>query len=203
MIGWGRGRLAGGALRVRRSAQAHQPGGVTAKVSGRRGTTPYRALPLPEKIHALIDAWIETVMDRAPESSGFEKFPLGMICTEGYGHFGLQSHDPPRRIGTHLLHRLHRHPLQLEPVPLGHDPHDRGHTGGQSRGHEIGGRKTFPLPFVVERGIRGELGAGRAVDRLAVKLTLVADGDSYRQGRISCGCRRKSGPTRPRFPGGT
>ena len=121
-------------------------------------------------------------MNGTAEGGGFEKFSLGMIGREGDGYPRLQPHNPPRRIGAHLLHRLHRHPLQLEPVPLGRDPHDRGHTGGQSRGHEIGGRKTLPLSLVIDRGIGGELGAGRTMQRFAMKLALVTDGDLDRQG---------------------
>ena len=39
---WQRFRGDGGRIARARSAQVHQPGGVVAKVSGRRGTNPYR-----------------------------------------------------------------------------------------------------------------------------------------------------------------
>ena len=82
-------------------------------------------------------------------------------------------------------------------MPFGHNPHDRCHTGRQRGGDEVGRRKTFSLPLVVDRGIGGQLGSGRAVERLAVKLPLVANGDFYGQGGSALSSARGAGP-----PGG-
>ena len=88
-------------------------------------------------------------------------------------------------------------------MAFGHDPHDGRHTGGQGSGNEIGRRKTLSFSLVVDRGVGGELGAGRTVDGLAVKLPLVADGNFYGQGGISPGRRRGSGPSRRQSREGT
>lgn len=142
-------------------------------------------------------------MDGTAQGGGFEKFPLGMIARQQNGHLGFQSHNPSRRIGAHLLHRLHQRPLQLDPVPLRHDPHDRCHTGRNGGGDEIGRRKAFPFALVIDRGIRGQFRAGWAVDRFTVKLPLVADGDFYGQGRINPDRRLGNEPNRRRRPRGT
>jgi len=164
---------------------------------------PNQNSPLPNKIDAFVDAGIQTVVDGTTKRGGFEKLPLRMIRRQGHSHLRLQPHNPPRRICAHLLHRFHRHSLQLDAMPLGHDPHDRGHTGGDGRGHQIGRREAFSLAFVVNWSVGGKLGAGRAVDRFAMKLAFVSNGDLYRQGEISCGCRPASGPKPQPLPGGT
>jgi len=179
----------------------------SGKLPFRRGHRPRPTeisnLPLPNEIHALVDPRIKAVVDGATESGGFQELSLRMIRRKGHGHFGLQPHNPPGRIRAHFLHRLHRHSLQFDAMPFCHDAHNRGHACGNGRCHQVGWRKAFPLPFVIHRGIGSQLGSGRAMNRFAVKLPLVTNGDFDRQGRISSGRRPGSGPTRRRCPKGT
>ena len=163
----------------------------------------FSRLPLPNEIHALVDPRIKAVVDWATESGGFQEFSLRMIRRKGHSHFGLQPHNPPGRIRAHFLHRLHRHSLQLDAMPFCHDSHDRGHAGGERGGHKVGWRKAFPLPFVIHGSIGGQLGSGRAMNSLTVKLPLVTNGDFDGQGRISFGLRPGSGPKRRLRPAGT
>ena len=79
-------------------------------------------------------------------------------------------------------------------MSLGGNPHDGGHAGGQRGGDKVGRRKALPLPFVIHRGIRFQLGSRRAVDRRAVQLPLVTDGNFNQGSRSILPGARAAGP---------
>ncbi|MEY2852523.1 MAG: hypothetical protein RL549_1222 [Verrucomicrobiota bacterium] len=212
------GQVGGGALRGRGSAQSHHPGGVAAKILGQRGINPDcaarsgRVRRPDEPCGGFKDRRLISQHGRLgqPTLPNFPDYPFQtkstLLSIRGSRLWWTgqpRAADSRSFLRAHFLHRLHRHSLQLDAMPFCHDAHNRGHACGNGRCHQVGWRKAFPLPFVIHRGIGSQLGSGRAMNRFAVKLPLVTNGDFDRQGRISSGRRPGSGPTRRRCPKGT
>ena len=134
-------------------------------------------LPFPEEFRRTLDLGRETLVDRAIERGVFEQRTLRCVCRQRDVNFRRQTDNSSRRVLRHFLAHFHGHSFDIEAMLLRSHREDRAHASTQRGRDEIGGRKCLAFSFVIRRRIGRNGGVGWTVDRIAMKIAGVFDGD--------------------------
>ncbi len=77
------------------------------------------------------------------------------------------ANDPARRIGAHVLLRVHLRTIEVRVVSLSNDAHRGDHARRETCDDEIRWRETLAASLVVRRCVRDQFDSARSVDCLA------------------------------------
>lgn len=96
---------------------------------------------------------METLVHRASQGRMFQGAPARVGRRQRQMNIDLQFADPAYRLLNHLLGDGDPGAAQVNLVPGGEDPHDRGHTASERGGHQIGRRKSLAFTAIVDRRV--------------------------------------------------